>query len=134
METIYSVVPSQWGHEVSQGRRIIPPTPEDLVPMHDEFGAPIVDDEGNEVLVPSPAWEQRIENVDLDGIVLIDPQSSAVFKFLFTKEALGNFLSYFTPNLDADGRQLVRQALDESSSVVVPDVDVSNVVSILRKG
>lgn len=106
MEKIYSSSRAQWAYEETQGIRVkaVEPTPE------------------------VEHTEPEIEQVTLDTVVLYEasgPDGIEVFKFAFDKERLANFLTHYVTYLDADGRQQLRNALGESSSVILPTPGVN---------
>lgn len=123
METIFSTSQFAWGHEVSQGMRMVPPTPMDLIDVTDEEGNPVIGPDGNPVRRPKPGWQPEFEEVSLDTIVVVDQnpetQNSTVFKLAFDKVSLSHFLARFAQCLDADGRNILRTVLNEASDIAI---------------
>lgn len=103
METIYNVVPAQWAHEKLKGRQVKEHTPEDL---------------------QNPEFEPVIEEVELDTVIIVDRSGEDVFKFVFG-EGLSQFLAHYVQFLSPEGRQVLRQALEETSGLVIPTISPS---------
>lgn len=120
METIHSTSSFRWGHENTEGVRMIDPDPETFVPYLDADGEPVNQADGTPVMVPPAGFEPEYEKVDLETIVVIDAgtDDATVFKFALDKVGLSRFIAYYVQFLDAESRQIVREALGASSDIV----------------
>lgn len=105
MERIYSTSQFSWGHDITEGRRVSPPTEEDLV----------------DGMLP-PNWQPTVEDVKLDTVIIADGDmsDSTVFKIAMDKETLANFLVFYVQFLDTDGRNALREELAKTSDIVIP--------------
>ena len=128
METIHSTSRFSWGYELTPGFRTVPPTPDELQPVLDPEGNPVLDGEGNPIQVPKETWQPQTEQIELDTVVVVEATDNAnatVFKISFDKEGLGRFVAHYIEHLDADGRNLVREALGNTSDIVIPQPSLS---------
>lgn len=119
MEHIHVSSAFRFGHEVTEGMRIVPPTEDELTEIVDP-------ESGETVKVPNEKWERKLEEVQLDTVVFVDLSNQAdtnVFKFAFDKDGLAELLTQFVPHLDPEGRKKVRDALEESSGLVIPRIE-----------
>ena len=90
----------QYGHEIVPGRRVT---------QNENGGPPIVTD------------------IEMDAIAVINADQAAMSGVGFEsklcfgeKEKLAEFLATFVEYLEPEGRQFLRQALDEAGGVIVP--------------
>lgn len=139
METTYQTSNFSWDHAFTPGRRIVPPNPDDMVPVLQEDGSPLVNPDDNEpVLRPKDDWQPTFEDIALDTIVLYEalPQTQSVniFKFATDKESLARILAFYVQFLDAEGRQEVYSTLKETSDIVIPTVDMDAVDVAVQGG
>jgi hypothetical protein len=127
MDTIHTLTQFGWGHEVTTGQRMIPPTEEDLVFAQDGEGNLITDQEGNYAKVPDKGWAPSFEEVNLDTVVIAEQtqQGITLIKLAVDKATLANILTFYVPFLDHDGRQALRDALSDTSGITVPQIDTS---------
>lgn len=102
MEMTFASSAARWLHEETKGIRVkrVEPTSETDPPR------------------------METEEIILDTVVLFEPGSEdvKVFKFSFDKDRLAEFLGDFVEHLDTDGRKLLRDKLEESSGLVIPEV------------
>jgi hypothetical protein len=101
MDTVYNVIPVKWGHEYSKVQRLVPPTEEQLA--------------------GDTSLEAQVEEVEVDTVVVVDRDGTSLVR-LIVGESLSHFLVHYVQFLDVDGRQLLRQALEETSGIIVPEV------------
>lgn len=118
METVHSTATLSWGHEITRGNKFVPPTDDELIE--------VVDENGEVTRVPKEGWQPRFETINLDTVVIADTttvQAGApvIFKFSFDKAKLAEFLTTYVEHLDAEGRQTLREALGNSSDIVIPE-------------
>lgn len=119
MEHVHTSSSFRFVHEITEGVRLKPPTDDELTTVTDP-------DTGEEVQVPNEKWEREFENVELDTLVFVDLSGGAdvsVYKFAFDKGNLAAFINDLLPHLDADGRQVVRDGLNETSDIIVPKIE-----------
>ena len=124
MERIYSISQFKWLHETNPGQRVIPPSEDDLVPLLDAEGKPALNEDGEPLMQFSPTWQPQTEDVELDTIVIVEPSNTDVnvVKLSFDKLSLGRFLARYVEFLDADGRNLLREELNKTADIYVPNV------------
>lgn len=127
MEIIYSTSRFSWSHEVTPGFKTSQPTEADLEPMLDGEGNEVVGEDGKPLLALKRGWEPQVEQVELDTIVVAeaDEKDATVFKIAFDKDGLARFISYYVEHLDANGRNALRQALSETSDIIIPEPNVT---------
>lgn len=121
METIYSTSNFRWGHELTDGVKLVEPDPETLVPYLGADGEPVTQPDGTPIMVPPAGFEPQYEKLDLNTVIVVDNstgENSSVFKFAIDGAGLARFLAYYVQFLDADGRQAVRETLAETSDIV----------------
>ena len=118
---MYTLMPTQWGHEKVTATRMGQPTEEDLVPVVDAEGNPQLLDDGAPAMMLRPDFQPTVEQVELDTITVLDREGSTVVKIVLG-DAFAQFLNHYVQFLNPDGRQLLRNTLEETSGLVIPDI------------